>query len=564
MLKLRPALLLVGLLAGCSMASSVDSRGSSSADEAPAPHAPGTLVVDLVDGTSLEEARAATGLDLRWATPHSDDEALAVVDVADLAEADARLVGNALVEVAEPSVSMAALSYPNDPLFEKQWNLSRVGSEVGWRAGGGQGVIVAVVDTGVGPVPDLDASRVLEGSSVVPGVQSSADDQGHGTHVAGTIAQSTNNGFGVAGVAPNAMILPIKALDSRGSGSSEGVAAAIDEAVDAGAQIINLSLGGGHAEVIDVAVRKAVAAGVLVVAAAGNSGGEGVGCPAHAPGAIAVSATGPSDALAPYSTWGDEVAMAAPGGDKRTPGGGVLQDTIKAGGDHQFAEHQGTSMATPHVAGALAVLIGAGATPEQAVRLMEQSAADLGAPGRDAKFGYGLLDLRAAVSALVVSRSGPRFAIAALAGLMFAGLARRQARLGWALLTGALGGGLFFLPLLPLPPSLVPGALARPLLDWPSALGFTALGSSPLWLSALPVGALVFALGPTRTLGPVVGAVATAVGVTLLSAGVAGGGSLSWIPDALTAPWLLINGVLALFFALATAGVQRVQARGEA
>ena len=556
MLKVRPALLLVGLIAGCSMASTGENLGPPSPDEAPAPQAAGTLVVDLVDGTSLEDARASTGLDLRWATPHSEDEALAVVEVANLADSDARLVGNPLVEVAEPSVAMAALSYPDDPLFEKQWHLSRIGSEVGWRAGGGQGVVVAVVDTGVGPVPDLDPDRVLKGSSVVGGVTSSADDQGHGSHVAGTIAQSTNNGFGVAGVAPQVTILPIKALDSRGSGTSEAVAAAIDEAVDGGAMIINLSLGGGHAEVIDVAVRKAVQAGVIVVAAAGNSGAEGVGCPAHAEGVIAVSATGPSDGLAFYSTWGDEVDLAAPGGDKRTAGGGVLQDTIKAGGGHDFVENQGTSMAAPHVAGALAVLLGAGATPDEAIRVVEASATDLGDAGKDPKFGYGLVNVGAAVKALIMERSGPRFALAALAGLLFASLARLRARPLWALLTGALGGGLFFMPLLPLRPGLIPGALTRPFLDLPSALGAPGLASSPLWLSVLPVGVLVFALGPTRTLGPLVGALAAAVGIGLAWAGFTGG-QVAWMPDALTAPWLVVNGAMALFCALATAGVQR-------
>lgn len=563
--KAPSLLILVGLMAGCSMASTGGSHVAPSVlGEAAAPAAAGTLVVDLVDGTSLEDARASTGLDLRWATARSDDEGLAVVDVANLSEADGRLVGNPLVEVSEPSVAMAALSYPNDPLFEKQWHLARIGTGAGWRAGGGQGVVVAVIDTGVGPVPDLDADRVLEGSSVVPGGSSSADDQGHGTHVAGTIAQSTNNGFGVAGVAPGTTILPIKALDSRGSGTSEQVAAAIDEAVDAGAQIINLSLGGGHAEIIDVAVRKAADAGVLVVAAAGNSGQEGVGCPAHADGAIAVSATGPDDSLAFYSTWGQEVAMTAPGGDKKREGGGVLQDTIKAGGGHEFVENQGTSMASPHVAGALAVLMGAGATPDQAVRLIEENAADLGAPGRDPKFGFGRVDLSAALRAFILETTGPRFGVAALAGLVFASLARLRRRLGWALLTGVLGGGLFFLALTPIPPSIIPGLLTRPALEWPSALGYGGFGATPLWLSALPACLMVFTLGPTRTLGPWAGAFAAAVGVTLLSAGLGPDATMRWLPDGAIQPWLMVNGAIALLAALATAGVQRTLTRSQA
>lgn len=553
----RSLLSLASLLAGCS-AMMPSERLLQSHEEAHG-EGPGVLVVDLVDGTTLEQARAATGLDLSWATATSADESLAVARVDDLAAADAALQGNPLVEVAEPEVQVQAYGYPDDPLYPAQWNLQRVGAEAGWRVGGGAGVVVAVIDTGVGPVPDLDAARVLPGTSEVADDPTTSDTAGHGTHVAGTIAQTTNNAFGAAGMAPAAIILPIKALSGRGGGTSEQVAAAIDEAVDRGAQVINLSLGGPHAEVLDLAVEKAVAAGVMVVAAAGNDGDEGVHCPAHAPGALAVSATGPDDALAPYSSYGAEIALAAPGGDKRRAGGGVVQDTVTAGG-HDFLEFQGTSMAAPHVSGALAVLIGVGLSPAEARDRLLASAADLGDPGVDDRYGHGRLDLAAALRRQLGAVGGARFGGGLALGLLFASLARLRRRALPALGAAIVAGGLFFLPLLPLPPSTLIPLLSRPLPEWPSALGAPGLGHFPLWMSALPMILLVFVLGPTRTLGPLVGVLAAGVAAWLLHAGLTGVLSPAMLPAGLAAPWLLANGALVLLAMLAVAGVQR-QAR---
>lgn len=553
----RPLLPLASLLAGCSamtptehlQPSRIEARGEG----------PGVLVVDLVDGTTLEQGRAATGLDLRWATSTSSDEALAVAEVDDLAAADRALDGNPLVEVAEPEVQVQALGYPDDPLYPTQWNLQRVGAQAGWRVGGGAGVVVAVIDTGVGPVPDLDPDRILSGSSEVGGETS--DDSGHGTHVAGTIAQTTNNAFGAAGMAPGAIILPIKALNGHGGGTSEQVAAAIDEAVDQGAQVINLSLGGPHAEVLDLAVEKAVAAGVLVVAAAGNDGDE-VHCPAHAPGALAVSATGPDDTLAPYSSFGPEIALAAPGGDKRVAQGGVVQDTVTPGG-HDFLEYQGTSMAAPHVSGALAVLLGMGLSPGEARERLLSSAADLGDPGVDERYGHGRLDLAAAIQRQLGAVGGARFGGGLALGLLFASLARLKRRALPAIGAAVVAGGLFFLPMLPLPPSSTLALLTHPLLEWPTALGAGQIGRFPLWMSALPVALLVFLLGPTRTLGPLVGVVAAGAAAWMLHAGLSGVVTPALLPTSLSGLWLLANGVLLVLAMLAVAGVQRQARSGD-
>lgn len=516
------------------------------------------LVVDLIDGTSLEDARAATGLDLAWATSVSSDEALAVVAVADPAAAAAALGGNPLVEAAEPSLVFEALGYPDDPLYPRQWNLAKVGASAGWRAGSGAGVLVAVIDTGVSPVPDLGGTRVLPGLSLLPGGGDGRDEHGHGTHVAGTIGQTTNNGLGVAGLAPAATILPLKVLDATGRGSSQGVAAAIDEAVDEGAAVINLSLGGPHSKVLDLAVKKATRAGVLVVAAAGNTGAEGVGCPAHAPGALAVSATGPQDRLAFYSTFGPEVALSAPGGDKNLEGGGILQDTLDPSAEdgHGFLELQGTSMATPHVTGAAAVLLGLGAPSGQAAAaLLEETAVDLGDPGRDARYGYGRIDVAAAAQGAVSRYGLSRFLLGGLLslGLVWIGRLRRGPLL--VAIGGLSAAGLFFLPLLPLPPSLA--FLGTAPLLWPAAVLPPFWARSPLLLSAALPFALTFALGLTRSLGPVVAAISAGFGAWLLSAAWAGGPLPSLLPPSLGQVWLGANGLFALFCALAAVGAQR-------
>ncbi len=245
----------------------------------------------------------------------------------------------------------------------------------------------------------------------MPGHPTAADDHGHGTHVAGTIAQATHNGVGAAGIAPNATILPYKVLSASGGGQSTWIAAAIDDAVDNGAQVINLSLGGGHSDIVVLAVEKARRAGVVVVAAAGNAGREGIGSPADAPAALAVTAVGPDDRIAPYSSWGKGVEIAA----------------------------------------AAAVLFGAGAeSADEVERYLKEGAVDADDPLR---CGAGRLDVAASVRRLLLSRQGLTFAVGGLLSLGLAGLGSLPGRpRAAAVLAGAVvAGGAFVLPLLPIP-----------------------------------------------------------------------------------------------------------------
>lgn len=557
---------LAALLAstGC-MATSLDVSSSSQADGGVLQ---GRVVVDYVDGTSLADARALIGDDqLDWVHPLAADDGLLVL-FDPTPDTVARLQSSPLVEGVEKSVELHALGLPNDPLYAAQWNLTTIDAPAGWRLGAGAGVRVAVIDTGVAPVADLAGTVLLDGASFVPSEPDSVDGNGHGTHVAGTIAQATHNGLGVAGVAPAVELLPIKALSAAGGGQSEWVAAAIDEACDRGAQILNLSLGGPPSGVITRSVKKAHQRGVLVVAAAGNTGREGVGSPARVDGVVAVSATGPTDEAAPYTTTGPEVVLSAPGGDKRQAGGGILQDTVDPGpSGHAFKEYQGTSMATPHVAGAAAVVWAAspGGGPEHVRQVLTHTSTDLGEPGHDNTFGHGRLDVGAAVDHIVWRQRGFQFLAAFLTALgLGVGFGpRKRSTLGVAVGAGLVAGGAFVLALLPTIASGPLLLLAQPLLSWPGALFGMAWARNPLVLSAAaPVVTTLF-LGPTRRFGPWAAALSTGIGVHLILGAITGSLSPTWIPAALEGAWLSLNGAVSLVCAAAALGVQRVHARHE-
>ena len=559
-----PVVLAVGM-AACGQQGPSNARSPSVA-----PLSTGPWVVDFQDGTDLETARIALqDGTVEWFHPRAADDAIVVMETLTPSQHD-RLANHPSLEVLEPSLPFETLGYPNDPMRDRQWNLDRVHAETGWRLSQGRGAVVAVIDTGVSNVPDLAGTTLLEGVSFVIGEPSVVDGNGHGTHVAGTIAQTTHNGLGVAGVAPEATILPLKALAATGGGRSEWVAAAIDEAGDQGAHIINLSLGGPQSAVIARAVEKAQKRGLLVIAAAGNTGREGVGSPAALPGVIAVSATGPTDEKAPYSTFGPEVMIAAPGGDKRSSGGGILQDTVDPGSEagHAFKEFQGTSMATPHVAGAAAIVHASTAGgPGYIGRVLTETALDLGEPGRDLVYGHGRLDLDAAVRRVVLQERGGLFATAGiLAALLAGGFGPRRGRRRVVVTAALVAGGVFFLPLLPIPPTGIAELLSRPLLMWADVILGTGWSRSMLVLSAaLPVG-LTFVLGPTRTLGPWVAGLSSGIGTHLLVGGLTGCLSVAALPGPLSAGWLILNGMGALVCAVATLGVQRLseQSGGDA
>jgi subtilisin family serine protease len=308
---------------------------------------------------------------------------------------------------AEPLVEYQAQSVPTDPYFDKQWGMkAAAGIDLpGAReTTKGSGVIVAVIDTGIrAQATDFAGTAFAPGIDVVNNDADPTDDNGHGTHVAGTIAQTTDNGIGCAGVAPEATLLAIKALNAQGSGSNVTIAAGIREAVKRGARVINLSLGGGHSLSLQSAVNDALAAGVVIVAAAGNGGGGSLLYPAAYPGVISVGAVGSNGQRASFSQYGSTLSISA-------PGVGILQQTFSPStGRYGYGSWNGTSMATPHVAGtaALVMSVNAGLKPADVKGLLERTATDLGAVGRDSYTGAGRVNAAAALKAAGGAVPGP-------------------------------------------------------------------------------------------------------------------------------------------------------------
>jgi serine protease len=333
------------------------------------------------------------------------------------------------VDYAEPNYYVHALWEPNDPDYRYQWNLDNDGyggirMEEAWGIQTGSAdVVVAVVDTGVAYenysqgwqiyylAPDLAETVFVPGYDFVENDTHPNDDNSHGTHVTGTIAQGTDNGVGVAGVAFNTAIMPVKVLDRNGSGTYTNVANGIIWATDHGANVINLSLGGSSpSRALEAAVQYAYDHGVTVVAAAGNDGSFQVSYPAAYDNyVIAVGATRYDETRAYYSNYGASLDLVAPGGavniDQNNDGygDGVLQNTFNPNtrntGDFGYWFFQGTSMAAPHVSGVAALLIAHGnvSTPDEVRTALQETAEDLGATGRDDTYGWGLVDAYAAL-----------------------------------------------------------------------------------------------------------------------------------------------------------------------
>jgi serine protease len=339
------------------------------------------------------------------------------------------------VEYAEPNGIVRESFAPNDTFFRFQWNFRIIGAQRTWDIQKGSAdIAVAVLDTGIayedfGPfrkAPDWGNREFLPGFDFVNGDSHANDDDSHGTHVASTIAEATNNDEGVAGLAFNCALMPVKVLDDRGFGSFFDVAEGVDYAVNftqggkKPVKVINLSLGGPSAsETLRRAIDRAVAAGVLVVAAAGNDGAGRVDFPAAFPNVIAVGAVDGRKQQTGYSNFGPELDVVAPGGDidrdddNDGDPDGILQQTFdpitaRTQGrfdDFAYFYFDGTSQATPHVSALAALLVSQGITDPAAVRAaIEQTTDDLGPPGRDDRYGHGLINPAAALTGLGLSK----------------------------------------------------------------------------------------------------------------------------------------------------------------
>ena len=469
------------------------------------------------------------------------------------------------------------VGFPNDPCFAYQWHFKQIGLPKAWKQSQGAGVVVAVIDTGVSRVGDLANTHFVPGYNFVDNNSDASDDHGHGTHVAGTIAQSTNNGIGVSGVAFKASIMPLKVLSARGSGSMAAIAQAIRWAADHGANVINMSLGGPFpVGTIHSAVKYAHSKGVVVVAAAGNDGRGRVSYPGKYAEVIGVSATQFDETTTFYSNWGKTVDIAAPGGNVRMDQNGdgqpdgVLQHTVVPGqtSKQDYLWFMGTSMATPHVAGVAALVIGAGVTKPDAVEAIllgtarspksVEKSADKQERIND-HYGAGIVDAGRALDRVKETRGGGALAFAGTLALGITSTLRRRKRLlGGGRTTFLMGlvmgsSGLFFLPavlawfgatsptiLAPLV-SGVPSGLAALLSH---LLGSSAHGT-PLFMSAiLPTLAIGLGLG-IRTMRPALAGFSIGVAGLLLCLATSGLIDVTWVPNTFDQFFLLGNAAVA-------------------
>lgn len=301
-----------------------------------------------------------------------------------------RVERDALVSIAAPGGHATGRGSKTPPPPQvTPWGISKVNAPQAWSAGTGTGVKVAVIDTGIDlGHPDLKAN-IKGGYNAINSRKSAKDDNGHGTHVAGTIA-ALNNSIGVVGVAPSASLYSVKVLGANGSGYLSDVIEGIQWSATNGMRVANVSLGSSaDSQAMHDAVIQAKAAGLTIVAAAGNDYGGPVIYPAAYAEVIAVSATDQNNNLAGFSNYGSPVDLGDPGVN--------VYSTYKGGA---YATLSGTSMATPHVTGSAALVVGSGlaTTPDQIKARLEGTATDLGTAGWDIYFGSGLVNNLAATA----------------------------------------------------------------------------------------------------------------------------------------------------------------------
>ena len=331
-----------------------------------------------------------------------------------VAEAIADLERDPRVRYAVPNTIVETFFAPNDPHYSDQWHYDAISMEGAWDVTlGDPNVVVAVIDSGFHLGHEDLVGQWVDGFDFTGEGDSPQSDSAacalHGTHVAGTIGAATNNGIGVAGVAPGVGVMPLKiGVYDAGAGDCALDSAALIEALYhvGGAptsapeppsmrpSVVNLSLGSGFNRVLDEAIAFVTNAGITVVAAAGNDPTASVSFPAAFGNTIAVSALDHLDALASYSTSGAEITVAAPGGDIDrfgTADAGVLSTVPTSTFGSDYGWFQGTSMAAPHVAGVVGLMasVHRDLTPSQVLNILAATATDLGPAGRDTQFGYG-------------------------------------------------------------------------------------------------------------------------------------------------------------------------------
>lgn len=451
-----PIRLLRLLVTAAALALAAPAAHAAGAPATAARHVPGEVLVNYAPGADRAGLQRALGLRGVETLPGGTRRLRADGRLA-LPEILRRLAAAPGVEYAVPNYRAYATDFmPNDPgirgsglgrWHEFQWNFAGefgVNAPRAWelaravKADGGRGVVVAVLDTGVAyanrgrfrRAPDLYPRRFVRGYDFVDEDRYPNDENGHGTHVAGTIAQRTNNAHGLTGLAYGVKIMPLRVLDSSGAGDASAIARAIRYAARRGAHVINMSLefdaGVRASQIPDIvrAIRYAYRKGAVIVAASGNAGNRSIAYPARAPHVISVGAITAHGCQAEYSNSGRGLDVVAPGGgtdapnrdnawdaehcDPSVPGPDIYQQTFTTS-YRRFgypSGFQGTSMAAPHVSATAALVIatrrlGRRPSPRAVETHLEDTARDLGAPGYDTRYGHGLIDAAAAIDPAV-------------------------------------------------------------------------------------------------------------------------------------------------------------------
>lgn len=410
---------------------------------------------------------------------------------------------------ADPRVARVEADLPIQALGEldNTWGVNRIGSGT-VHAGGnrGTGIKVAVIDSGIDYThPDL-AANYAGGYDFVNNDADPRDDNGHGTHCAGTVAARAD-GVGVIGVAPEARIYALKVLDSTGSGSFSSIIAALQWCVDNKIQVTSNSYGssGNPGTTVEDAFRKAEAAGIINVAAAGNNGTaagteDNVNYPARYASCVAVAASDSNNARATFSCTGPKIEVAA-------PGVGVNSTTMGGG----YAAWSGTSMATPHVAGAVALALKAGLAPADVRARLQATSLDLGTAGRDTWYGYGLVQ---AVGLSTVGNTAPTVtissptanaSIASGATITFSGTANDtldgdlSSRLTWTVNNTTYSGASFTAALPDGTYTATASVTDAGGLTGSASVTFTVANAAPVVTITAPTSGSTFALGASVT-----------------------------------------------------------------
>ena len=305
----------------------------------------------------------------------------------------ARLADHPHLKLAELDRKVSPSMTPNDPYYGSEWHLPKISAQNAWNTTQGSGVTIAILDSGVnGAHPDLSA-QMVPGWNFYDNNSNTSDVFGHGTLVAGTAAAMTNNGTGVSSIAGQSKIMPIRITDTSGYGYASTIVQGLVWASDNGVRVANVSFGGAIGILsVQNAAQYMKDKGGLVIAAAGNTGTELTTTPTTT--MIPVSATDANDAIASWSSYGNFVAMSAPG---------VSIWTTRREGDYKTAS--GTSLSSPLTAGVVALMMSANTklSSLEIENLLFSSAVDLGASGRDPYYGYGRVNAEAAVQSAVAA-----------------------------------------------------------------------------------------------------------------------------------------------------------------